>query len=295
MRAGLVFWIGAGACAALLFGSAASASAAQAPIVPPGFSLRATHGYRMTVLGAEDPDTGRGAVILSMRSRHAEAVYSVPASVTPTSIEADLGGLGRVDVSFVPSGRSRTERSECRGEPVRVESGRYEGTIVFEGEEGYSQVDAAFARGEAKMWLNLLCASGASEGAGARAPGARLTVRRRGGDRFEFRAMKNGPKRPAMFTASVSERRGELHVARSVNVRAAPRAFDFDLRSGRARVRPPAPFSGSASYRRRSRHSRPRWRGNLRVDLPGRSDVRLTGPGARAALVRAVFNPAHPF
>lgn len=41
-------------------------------------------------------------------------------------------------------------------------------------------------------------------------------------------------------------------------------------------VKPPAPFSGSATYRRGSRHSLS-WTGDLSVNLPGFGDVRLAG------------------
>lgn len=280
--------------AAAVLGPVGSARADEPlRLVPPGFTLRATHGYRMSVLGAEGPQGGAGVVIVTLRSRRASVTYSAPAAVTPGSIEADLGSVGRIDVDFVPSGRTRTERSSC-GRSALVESGRYEGTIDFKGEDGYSEVRATSAQGEASAWLNLICASGGSEGIGGHSPGARLTVRHSGAGGFEFSAMKNSPRRPARFAASLEERRGTLRIERSAAITAAPGAFEFDVRAGKARVRPPRPFSGSASYRRRSGRGS-RWRGNLRVDFPGRSGVRLTGRGTRASLIRAVLNPGHPF
>lgn len=271
----------------------ASASAAESPLVPPGFTLRASNGYRLSVLGLVNPRTGRGGVLLFMRSRHAKVFYSTRASVSLGSIEADLGPIGRIDVRFVPSGGSHLERSSC-GKPVAVQSGRYEGTIDVEGEEGYSRVHATSARGEAKLVLSLLCAGTRSEGIGGHSPGARLTVKHRGRRRFEFTAMKNSPTRPARFAASIEERRGALRISRSVEATAAPGAFDFDIPSGRAEVRPPGPFSGAATYRR-PRGGRARWHGDLSVDFPGRRGVRLTAPGTHASLIRAVLNPSHPF
>lgn len=280
---------------ALLLASVASVRAAEPPVVPPGFRLSASNGYTLSALAFDDSRTGRGGVLLFMRSRHAHALYYAPASVEPSSIEAKLGTIGRIDVDFVPSGQPRAERSVCGGDSVLVDSGRYEGTIEFTGEEGYSQVHASSARGEAMMALSLGCLGGPrSEGFGGNSPGARLTVRHRGARRFEFRAMKNSPTRPAMFTASIEESRGDLRISRYVAITTAPVSFDFDVPSGTAHVNPPAPFTGGASYRRSSGRSA-RWRGDLSVDFPGHAGVRLTGAETHASLVRAVLNPSHPF
>jgi hypothetical protein len=281
--------------AAFLLASIAPAHSAQVPLIPPGFRLTASDGYTLSVMAFKDPDTSRGAILLAMRSRHSEAFYSAPASIGPTSIEADLGTIGRIDVDFVSSGQSRAERSACGGNSVLVDSGHYVGTIEFKGEERYSQVHASSARGEAMMALSVVCSEGPkSEGTGGHSPGARLVVRHGGTRRFEFSAMKNSPTRPARFSASIEERRGDLHISRGVEVTAAPGSFDFDVPSGTAHVNPPTPFAGAASYLRPSGKSA-RWRGDLSVDFPGRAHVRLTGASTRARLVRAVLNPSHPF
>jgi hypothetical protein len=230
-----------------------------------------------------------------MRSRHATVVYVAPAVVGPTSIEADLGALGRIDIDFVSSGESRVEHSDCGGKPVLVDTGRYEGVIDLVGEEGYSEVHASSARGEVKEVLNLVCAGGpGSEGTGGHSPGGRLTVKHRQDRRFEFSAMKNSPTRPARFTASVFERRGRLFIFRGVEATGRAGSFDFDVASGVANVNPPEPFTGEASYSRPS-GKKARWQGSLSVDFPGDANVRLTGAGTRASLVRAVLNPSNPF
>lgn len=290
LRTGL--WILIGGIVVAL-GSVGSASAAGPALVPPGFSLRASHGYRLSVLNLGDPRTGSGVVVVTLRSRHAEVSYFAPAVLGPNSLEADLRALGRLDVHFVPSGQPRAERAAC-GKPALVEGGRYEGTIDFEGEEGYSRVHATSARGEAKGFLSLICPSTGSEGTDGHSPGARLIARQRGASDFGFSAMTNSPSRPVRFGASIRERRGDLKIDRWVAATAAPRTFGFDVPSGKARVRPPRPFAGTATYRRRP-GGRSKWRGDLSVDFPGRSDVRLTGPATRASLIRAVLNPGHPF
>jgi hypothetical protein len=228
---------------------------------------------------------------------HASAsavLYFARATVTDTSIKADLGSVGKIDVNFVPSGEARRERPACGGKPVAVDSGRYAGTIEFHGEQGYSEAHASGAPGDAKFVLSLVCGESHDEGFGGHSPGALLRAHSRGGARFEFEARKNSPSRVARFSASISERRGALLIDRAVTAVGKPSAFDYDVPAGTAAVEPPAPFGGSAGYGR-TIDGRVTWHGNLSVDFPGRAGVRLTGAGTRASLVRAVQNPSHPF
>ena len=273
--------------------SAEPASAETLPAAP-GFHLRASNGYSLSVLAGGNPDTGRGAVIVLVGKRSSSVLYATRAVVTETSIEADLGAVGRIDVDFVPSGEARTERPEC-GKPVTFDGGRYEGVIDFEGEHGYSEAHATSARDEAKLAASLVCAQRTvREGFGGDSPGALLTARSKGQARVEFAAMKNSPFRPARFTASIEERRGRIQISRSIGVAAAPGAFAFDVPAGFATVEPPAPFAGRAEYNRRSGGGST-WAGDLSVDFPGRPDVALTGAATSASLERAVVNPPHPF
>ena len=52
--------------------------------------------------------------------------------------------------------------------------------------------------------------------------------------------------------------------------------FDFDPELRSAVLSPPAPFSGSALFRRGAEPAN-RWTGSLAVDFPGNSDVSLVG------------------
>jgi hypothetical protein len=140
--------------------------------------------------------------------------------------------------------------------------------------------------------LNLVCADMTSEGLYGHSPGARLTVKHNGTRRFELTARKNSPTRPTMLSASISERRGRIGIERSVHITTASSAFDFDIPAGTAHLSPPAPFSGAGSYLH-PKHGHARWRGNLSVDFPGRSNFHLTGPGTHASMIRAVLNPGH--
>src|SRR5215475_15076165 len=118
--------------------TAACAASAKVLPAPSGFRLRASNGYTLTVLAGRDPHTGKGSVLVNARAHASTVLYAAPAVVSDTSINADLGRVGEINVDFVPSGEVERERSSCGGKPVVVNSGRYVGTIDFEGEEGYS-------------------------------------------------------------------------------------------------------------------------------------------------------------
>ena len=272
-----------------------SARSIGEPLAAPAvFRVSATNGYTLSVISGQDPRKNGGLVLLAVRSPGASAYYSVPAAVTATSIEADLGSVGRIAVDYVPSGGTRTERPPCTKKDVSFEAGNYVGTIDFYGEDGYSEAHATSVPGLIKPALSFLCGGGpASEGSGGHSPGALLTVHGDGNPKIDFGAMKNSPTRPARFSAEVEEHRGALDIFREVTAVAGPSAFDFNVSDGFGRVGPPAPFSGKATYRKRGKQTS--WKGNLAVDFPGHSGFKLTGPGIHAGMHRAVLNPSHPF
>lgn len=281
-----------GVCVAML---ASAASAVADGLTPPGgFRLPASSGYSLTVVSFHKPNTDRGEVLVYAQKHDAAVLYFARATVTDTSIEADLGRVGKIDVDFAPSGETRMERSQCGGKGVAVDSGRYVGTIEFQGERGYSEAHATSAQGNAQFTLSLLCPGGPKvEGIGGHSPGALLTARGQT-TQFHFEARKNSPTRVARFNATIDERRGQLRITRGVAVKAGPAAFDYDVSAGTATVSPPAPFDGEATYRRGPGKSTS-WHGDLTVDFPGRPNARLATPGSHASLIRAVQNPSHPF
>jgi hypothetical protein len=108
-RARLAYAISAAAFC-LAIGALAPAASVASPLVPPGFKLKASNGYSLRVIASRDPHTGRGNVLVSVITRAAVVFYLVPAEVTETSIDADLGQVGTIRVDFVPSGTVKKER-----------------------------------------------------------------------------------------------------------------------------------------------------------------------------------------
>jgi hypothetical protein len=279
---------------------AASASAANATTlsgVPFGFAVPATNGWTAEVFGGMDPKTGKGAIGFNFTRRGESVDYlTTRVTFTETTATADFGALGETEVHAVPTGGTTTERSSCGGPPVTFPSGRWEGTIRFTGEEGFTSVDAVVGEARLGLLLDIVCGDEVDEGIGGHSPGALLAVRRRhGAEQLELTARKNKRVGPARFSADLSESRHGLLIDRSVNAEGGSGTFDFEIPPGRATIAPPKPFAGSLDLTRAGA-SAPRLSGNLTLNFPGRANIPVLGPGkVRASLVRAVLNPSHPF
>jgi hypothetical protein len=261
---------------------------ADEPLVPPGgFKVRASNGYSIFVFGARAWRGKPAAVLVFVTGKHGGAIYSAPGTVTETSIQADLAALGEIAVTFRPSGQRRKARSVCDEKPVTFDSGYYEGTIAFRGEQSYTKVEATTARGNLGPLLNIVCPGLVGTTGGPFLPGAELEVV---GDRrkqsLHLTAVKNRPRARVRLEASVSEEKEGIRISRFIGMLATSRAFEYDPKVKAATVSPPDPFSGAAHFARGAKPAN-RWTGDLTVDLPGRSGVKLTGSETRAKLVHA--------
>lgn len=283
----------------------ASAAPALAGASSAAFTVRGSNGFSIDV-GSE-----AGTVVLAASERRppfatfasdgrprlagtangaASVYYARGSSGGANRIEARLGALGRISVSFQPSGRKRV--TVLRGGAAAVSCaaprrivrrlGTFTGTIEFRGEDGYTEVAATRARGSVGTPLPRRCGgagtgtAGASRAAPWPEPGSAVlgAVDARAGVRFRAATTATG----AAFRATLRERLpGGLVVLRRAVAGAPPSAFSFDRGLTAARVKPPAPFSGVGRFRAR-RGGGVSWSGNLRVTFPG-LNVAMTGPG----------------
>lgn len=267
----------------------AAAAAAQKEQVGAGgiFKLDASNGYSIMVLAGSRRADGKGTINLIVSRKQAAAIYSAPAIVTPTAIQADLGALGRVEVDLVPSGMKKTKRSLCEG-PITLETASYEGVIEFHGEGGYTDVSVTRAPSLARLFFDFLC-SGSMYGdeSGPGLPGARLNVGKR--DRrsgLSLEVKKNRPGAKTALNVEVFEKKGEITIERTTSLVVGSAAFEYDPLLRTATVDPPLPFAGEGVFHRAAPSAR-RWTGNLTVDLPGRLNLPLTGPNLPVRLVHA--------
>jgi len=257
------------------------------------FKVEASNGYSILAFAANQRADGRGQIVLIVYGKSGTATYSAPAMLTATSVEADLGPLGQVSLEVLPSGRKKKLRSRCADEPetFAYEPQLYRGAFEFHGEEGYADATTAAPREYSRFFVDLLCVGAVSgETGGATLPGARLRLRsHRGEFRLALQANKNRPGKRSRFEAEVHEKRGAVSISRSTSLWVGPAAFRYDPLLAAATLEPPAPFSGRASFQR-SAVAANRWTGNLTVDLPGRSNVPLTGPGIDATLIHSCWH-----
>jgi hypothetical protein len=254
------------------------------------FRVGASNGYSILAYAGNERADGRGAIALIVSRRDSAAIYVAPVQLTATSIEADLGPLGRISLDVEPSGREKTETLRCGEEPetIRFEPILFRGEFEFRGEEGFTDATSTSPREYTRFFLRFACAGvGGGETSGPGLPGARLGLHSSGGPvRLDLRVNKNRPAARTRFEVETREKRGKVRIIRSMTGWVGAGAFDYDPLLRTASLAPPQPFSGQASFARGAASAR-RWTGDLSVDLPGRSAVPLTGAGIDAGLVHA--------
>jgi len=265
------------------------------------FSLRASHGYRMYVFADADRDDGRGEVLLYLvKGRTTAATYRTEGTVTDTSIEADFGALGRVELELRHSGKQGKTRAHapCNGEVEEFEKATFRGTLEFRGEAGFTRARATRIPVSLQAWIDLVCSNHFEVETEDLEPGvtgaslqARLRLLNRGGVGLEL--TKSRPDGRTLVTASMAEKRHGIFITRAVQRLVGADAFSYDSTLSTASVDLPAPFSGTATF---SRDAGPgeHWLGNLRVDLPGRANVPLVRPDLRPTLVPAAWSVEPP-
>ncbi len=290
-------WLGATACALLvaLLGAVPATAAEKKPeITGLGvFELEASNGYSLLGVAVSEKKSGKGSIyILAKGAAGADVSYIAPATVTPTSIHADLQSLGTVSVDLVPSGAATKVRPSCGGKPVEYRPGTFEGTIEFHGEEGFTEAAATKTPALIQPLVEAACKGDEfREVTDPDVAGARLRVigATRGG-KVAIQVYKNRPSSRVLINATISERRGPLRISRGVQTSAPSGSFAYRSDLASAKLRPAAPFSGSASFRG-SAPLKQRWSGNLTVDFPGRAAVPLAASGMKSTLIHAQLFP----
>lgn len=277
-----LLWAVALAAPAMASPSAQFRAAVKGPLLIPGaFRLSATNGYTLYMIGVPPNDGQSGELLIFASAKGKGVTYRVPATVTETSIQSDLGELGEVSVTFQRS--NHPVSIPCGEETIRFDSGNYVGTIDFHGEEGYTTAAATTVPGDVDYWVPGLCGEGFSEGSPGRSGGAALRVRNPALGQ-EMSVSKHRRGAAAQIAAWASEYSNGISIERFVRLRMPGAGFTYDRRLRTAIVRPPAPFAGSARFDLGKKGGQ-RWSGDLTVDLPGRAGVPLTGTSLRAVLV----------
>lgn len=251
------------------------------------FRLKGSNGFSVFAIAVSKPNFKHGEMALFVGGKSGSAIYLAPAKVEPTAIEADLGPVGRVDVDFEPSGPPERVYARCEEfGSVLFEPGFWVGTIVFEGEEGFTRVEVARTKATLDPFFELGGCGATLIGETSRpdVEGARLIARFASAHETRFlQANKNRQGARVHLEADVEERHDGLVVDRQTDGYFPSAAFGFGPSLRTATLAPPGPFAGHATFHRNAKPAN-RWTGNLTADFPGRADVPLAGRGFKAAL-----------
>jgi len=250
--------------------------------------LRGSGGYGIS-LSADG-----GYVSLVVQGHHATADYFARGAAGKGRIKARVGNLGRVALRFHPRGKAHLRKEAeggCRGGDSLIQPGVFVGKLDFEGEQGYTRIHADRIKGTVTHTKRQVCKTSGSEEDEEGFPSSfKLTILRAAADenstsfdasRIESKS-KPGLSGSAFSAAIVESPRPGFSVFRSIQSSAKdPTAFSVVMSHGHvdeATVTPPAPFSGSATYRRAVAKKSETWAGTLAGDFPGLGMVSLAGP-----------------
>jgi hypothetical protein len=264
--------------------------------VEPRFQLTGSHGYRILVsarlatvtIGVEHGNTSRSG---------ASTTYVARGVSGQNGIHANFHGFGRIDLTFhATAPAARGLPPDCFGGTTGAATlpGYFTGTFDFEGQGGYTVVHSHRIRGEVVLPPTEQCAlvaGGANpllEDPAAELPPAqtRMTLSaldKSGTGGLLFVARREGKTGFFAERFDTVGRIGLLGVAYTVGPRSS---FASDPQVSFGIVRPPAPFSGSATLSRGAGGKRS-WTGTLAATFPGEAPVSLVGPQFHTTLSRS--------
>jgi hypothetical protein len=290
--------------AALVGAPAAAAKAKAGGEVQPAQSFifintPGSNGWHLQ-LSALAGKKGSRQVGVFARGPHEEEVsyLGVEGHVTEDgTIEAKVPGLLHVDLRFDQASETPVdfefENCKVEGQALTLK-GVFRGTIAFHGEGGYTTVKRRSAPGQIEVNPRATCPKRKHHDRQPKENLEDLGIEylmagraEKGGASLEFSAFASKLKLPGVgpfttFNATYTHRRGKLTVFASAK-KLGEEAGLFSLTAPEgtpteATVTPPAPFSGSATFKLES-PTTASWSGDLSVEIPTLGKVSLAEPG----------------
>lgn len=248
-------------------------------------SLKRQIGQYAVYVQAEEG--GKGATFAVERG-HSSVIYATPeGAFEGKTITARFGRLGSLRLTLEGPVR-HSQRCGGRSET----QGTFRGEFKFHGEGGYLDFDLHSMTGEVQV-VSDACPPGKHARPVERTvnePSATLGVRSTGTLPLETFAAIGEHTRDGRFSgafyASLAERQERVVVQRTVWARLAPSQFHWNLKTGAATVRPPAPFSGRLYFHRHPEHGGASITGTLRGPTLGGPEFSLAGKDFKAALTK---------
>ena len=243
--------------------------------------IRASNGYRIGVSANPAPRKGRPdevSVVIAGKSGY--VTYTAPAILDGEGIQADLGDLGTINMSWQPNGHVRRLPLKCREyrSAVYVAGGAYRGAVRITGENGFTTAAATEAKGQTG-WYRFGCGYTVNEGFPG--PGLLLdayTDDPQPADTYRYLSVvQNHRHGEVSFLAGMGERKGRVSVDFRAYASGRAKTLTFDGHFDSTAITPPPPFTGTGIYERIAKRKPGTWKGDLTVDFPGREDVPLAG------------------
>jgi hypothetical protein len=221
-----------------------------------------------------------------------EYAGSAPRSLSKYEIRGKIGDLGRFDVRFTPHGPPHhlPRYRFCSGPGPTIHPGTVHGTIRFRAERGYTRAVASRAGAELETLPSQRCRYG-ERGHSKHPPQfvATLSADHEAGgpgthfDAFRFAPGSRPPARRVFYEVADYEQLGSISVIRKIRLAADTSTFllpNFATAPETAVIRPPAPFTGSATFAR-TPESTFSWAGDLAINFPGIDPLPLAGTDFR--------------
>jgi hypothetical protein len=283
-------------------GAALAASPEGGPIVRVAVDLKTNNDLHAHLETSED-----GTVTLEFRRQGQIVSYEVPGVATEAGLKVRFGKRGTIDVAFTPTKtlNSTEPGPGCTGAPRTLREGVFSGTIDFAGERRFVRIEGPQASGSMSVISPWECPEAEATDPFARA--SRLFVPAEAGvgrpvsGRDSATVYAANGKCSCSFAAGVRHRhsggrsvflglkienREGMKIRRATQVRAPGAAFDFDRAVTEATLRPPAPFSGRATFEAGSKpHDPGTWRSTIEVPLLGADPIDTSAPGFEVYLV----------
>jgi hypothetical protein len=248
-------------------------------------SLKRQVGEYTVYVQAEDE--GKGAT-LAVERGHSSVVYATPdGGLEGKAITARFGRLGSLRLTLdgpVHHAQRCGGRSETQG--------TFKGEFEFHGEGGYLDFDLHSMPGEVQVVSDRCPPARPSRPVerGAKEPSATLSVQTTGPPPAEFFAAigehTNDGRFSGAFYGGLVERRERLVIQRTIWVRLAASQFRWNLKTGAATVRPPAPFSGRLNFHRHPKGGAASVTGTLRGPTLAGPELTLAGKHFKATLTK---------
>jgi hypothetical protein len=312
VKAFLVFVVAIVASGSLL-AQVAPAAAAQTTVHPASFRFEArlptSNGYSMHLRGYDHRRIELDLATENVEEPYVTMSYRTEGKVNRDGIDADFGQFGRIELNFVGSPkRSVSHSPNCRPRGPEVnEYGRMTGSAEFETLGGVVKLDSDQLSVEGQTWSSpkQTCTpkpSKAVSGGGAmearrgahqveKGEGFVTTVMARAhtmGRTIDVYAFKLSHEFVPDMAATSTRRFGTVLTSTSVHApegEGPGQAVRLSIGSGTrpldAKLSAAAPFSGSATYRKRPGIA-PSWLGSLAVEIPGEGTLPLAGPDFHA-------------